>query len=282
MLAIGVHLSISKGLFKALDQAKSLDSSAMQVFIRNPRGYAKKILDLEEVEEFIKKRKEYGITSLIIHGSYLLNIASSDKKIRDRSISAIIEDLKLSSQVAAEYYVLHFGSNPNRLEGLNIMRESLAAIFKNFDFKPLILLENTAGEGNKLGWEIEDFEVIINGNKRRIGICLDSAHLFASGIDLNKNIELDNFLNEFDRKIGISSIKLLHVNDSKTICCSKRDRHAHIGEGFIKSKGISNFINHPKLKMLPIILETPKDKEKDDIKNLNKVKYLKRDAQRFL
>ncbi|MDP8253872.1 MAG: deoxyribonuclease IV [Candidatus Kaelpia aquatica] len=282
MLAIGVHLSISKGLLKALDQAKSLDSNAMQVFIRNPRGYAKKVLDSNEVKKFIERRKEYGIDPLVIHGSYLLNIASSDERIRDKSISAIVEDLKLLSQVAAEYYVLHFGSNPDKVKGLNIMRESLIAIFKRINFKPLILLENTAGEGDKLGWEIDDFKDLLKGKKGKLGICLDSAHLFASGVDLGNSRELDAFLMEFDKKVGVDSIKLLHLNDSNTPCCSKRDRHAHIGEGFIKSKGISNFINHPKLKRLPIILETPKGKEKDDIKNLNKVKYLKRNACRFL
>ncbi|MDP8215985.1 MAG: deoxyribonuclease IV [Candidatus Kaelpia imicola] len=276
MLTIGVHLSISKGLLKALDQARSLDSGAMQIFIRNPRGYAKKILDPNEVKEFIEKRKEYGIVPIVIHGSYLLNIASSDRRVRDRSISAIIEDLRLSSQIVAEYYVLHFGSNPDRVKGLNIMRKSLAAIFKRLDFKPLILLENTAGEGSKLGWEIDDFKSILRGNKKKLGICLDSAHLFASGVNLSNSRELNNFLKEFDRKVGIDSVKLLHLNDSNAPCCSKRDRHAHIGEGFIKSKGISNFINHPKFRELPIILETPKDKEKDDIKNLNRVKYLKK------
>ena len=275
MLAIGVHLSISKGLLKVLDKARELDINAIQIFIRNPRGYAKKILDPDEVKDFILRRKKYNINPLVVHGSYLLNIASSSSEVKNKSIATIIDDLRLSSEVAAEYYVLHFGSNKDRDRGLDVMRKSLKTILKKTDTKPLILLENTAGEGNKLGWRVDDFKIVFEDAGRNLGVCLDSAHLFSSGVDLTKKRDLDKFLKDFDRALGVDKIKLLHVNDSSTPCCSKKDRHAHIGEGFIKREGISNFINHPKLRDISMILETPKNKERDDIENLNKVKYLK-------
>jgi deoxyribonuclease IV len=276
MSAIGVHLSISKGLLGALDKARELESDTIQIFIRNPRGYAKKVLNSEEVDSFISKRKDYGIDPLVVHGSYILNIASSDRSIRDRSIASVIEELRLSSEVAADYYVLHFGSNPDRETGLKLMRRSLDSILRGPASKPVLLLENTAGEGNKLGWRTSDFKAIFKKViKRGLGVCLDSCHLFSSGVDLRDSSELDTFLEDFDKAVGIDNIKLLHINDCAFPCGSRKDRHAHIGDGFIKRDGISNFINHPKLKDLPNILETPKDKERDDIENLNRVKYLK-------
>ncbi|MDD5613893.1 MAG: deoxyribonuclease IV [Candidatus Omnitrophica bacterium] len=273
MLRIGVHISISKGLLNALREARSLKCTAMQIFVRNPRGYAGKKIDAKEADSFIRERELLDIRPLVVHGSYLLNTASSDAGIRKQSIKAIQEDLRLSSQIKADFYVLHFGSNPDRDKGIEITRGSLAEILIE-KFYPVVLMENTAGEGNKIGSNVQDIGAALKGFGSRLGICLDSAHLCAAGVNPLCHKELDIFLKYFDDILGTDKIKLLHINDSLYQCRSRRDRHQHIGHGFIKNKGIANFINHPKLKGLPLILETPKDKERDDIKNLNRVECL--------
>ncbi len=275
MVRLGVHISIAKGLINALCEAKDLGCNAMQIFIRSPRGFGEKKLDIKEVKSFNSAREKMDIRPLVVHGSYLLNIASSDRSIRNKSLSAIKDDLALADQVNSELYVLHFGSNSDRGEGIKIMQDSLAEIKKNYKGKAIIILENTAGEGNKLGFNIADIGECLTAFDDRFGVCLDSAHLFSAGVDLRNKDKMDSFIDAFDKKIGIKRVKLVHINDSLYDLGQRRDRHEHIGEGCITDKGIKNFIKHPKISEIPAILETPKDKEKDDIKNINRVKYIR-------
>ncbi|MDP8233269.1 MAG: deoxyribonuclease IV [Candidatus Saelkia tenebricola] len=275
MFRLGVHISIAKGLVNSLIEAEGLKCTAMQIFIRNPRGYARKKLADQEIESFKNKRRSININPLVVHGSYLLNLASSDEKLRKKTISLVKEDLKICNVIDADLYVVHFGSNTDKKIGIKFMRESLGEILTGYKGNTVLLLENTAGEGNKLGSNIDQIAKSIKGLGKKVGICLDSAHLFAAGVDIRKKSVLNKFLQEFDSKIGLNKLKLLHLNDSKYGLAEHKDRHQHIGNGFIGRSGFKTFINHPLLCGLPMILETPSEKEKDDIKNLNKVKYLK-------
>lgn len=273
MFRFGVHVSIAKGLIPALDEAEALNCKTMQIFIRNPRGYKRKGFKTQEIKIFNNKLKEKNIQPFVVHASYVLNLASSNKELRAKSISIVKEDLKICQEIDADLYVIHFGSNKDKDVGINLMQNSLERILNNYRGRTQLLLENTAGDGNRLGALIEEIRSIIL-YQNSVGLCLDSAHLYSSGYNIKEEKTLKFFLNEFDDSIGLKRVKLLHLNDSYYKCGSKKDRHQHIGEGLIGLNGFKLFIRHPKLRNLPMILETPKSKEEDDIKNLNRVKYL--------
>ena len=272
MFRLGVHVSISRGLLGALIKAESINCTAMQIFVRNPRGYSRRKLTDEEIKVFKKKRVGAGISPLVVHGSYILNLASKDKELREKTVALVKDDLKICNKIDAELYVIHFGSNVDKDSGIKFMKDALRKILTGYRGETVLLLENTAGEGNKLGSNIDEISEVIKGVKA--GICLDSAHLFAAGVNIRKKTVLNKFVNELDSKVGLSKLKLLHLNDSMYELGTHKDRHQHIGDGFIGPQGFRNFINHPALCNLPMILETPQTEEKDDIKNLNKVKYL--------
>ena len=283
MFRLGVHISISRGLLGAIIKAESINCTAMQIFIRNPRGYSRKKLRDEEIKAFKKKRIETGISPLIVHGSYILNLASKDKDLREKTVALVKDDLKICNKIGAELYVIHFGSNVDKDSGIKFIKDALREILTGYKGKTVLLLENTAGEGNKLGSNIDEISKVIKGLPvgrplglgMKAGICLDSAHLFAAGVDIRKKVSLNRFIREFDSKVGLNKLKLLHLNDSLYELGAHKDRHQHIGGGFIGRSGFKNFINHPALCNLPMILETPQTEEKDDIKNLNRVKYIR-------
>lgn len=274
MFRLGVHVSIAGGLLSALKEALKLDCTSMQIFLRNPRGYRRREFLSSEIEEFHKIRRQKNIYPLVVHAGYIVNLASSQKKIRSSSIQLVREDLELSNRIGADMYLIHFGSHKDRELGLGLMNDSLAQILKKYKGRTLLVLENTAGEGNRLGASLDEMSRILS-NEFRIGFCLDSAHLFSAGYDLRRKKVLDELAEEIEQKIGFEKLKLLHLNDSYFEFGSRKDRHQHIGSGFIGEKAFKQILNHPGFKDLPVILETPRSKLEDDIQNLNRVKYLK-------
>jgi deoxyribonuclease IV len=277
MRRIGLHLSISGGMYKALEEAKKLDINSVQVFLKNSnRGEAKEYSE-KDVEEFKKLKSEMDI-SVFAHSGYLINLAGDGDNLT-KSIKALKDEITRADIMGIEYIVIHPGSHKGKGVTLGI-REIVSSFEKVFsdlpDSNATLLLETTAGQGNSVGHKFEHIADIIDLSKHkdRLMVCLDTCHIFAAGYDLCSIDAYNETMVEFDKIIGIDRLKLIHLNDSKTELGSKKDRHEQIGLGYIGEEGIGNILNDKRLFHVPVVLETPIVDDDSVMKNLNKVKSL--------
>lgn len=281
-MILGVHVSTADKIYKAPDRAHELKCQTMQIFARNPQQWSVGALNSADVEEFITRCKKYKINPVFIHISYLINLASPNPKLYQGSIKAYIEDIKEAERLKADYIVTHMGSHKETSEEEGISRLIVAInkiIDATKDSKVGILLENTSGSGSWLGYKFEHQKKIIAGikDKARLGLCLDTAHAYLAGYDISSKAGLDKMLDEIESLVGIKLIKLIHLNDAAGELACHRDRHDHIGKGSIGIAGMKRIINNPRLKNIPMVLETPKDDETSDAKNLATVRKLRKD-----
>ncbi|MFH0739034.1 MAG: deoxyribonuclease IV [Candidatus Omnitrophota bacterium] len=279
-MILGVHVSGTENAYQALDEAYKLGCNTMQIFARNPQKWRDNFIDSKDIEEFNRRQEKLRISPVFIHISYLINLASPNPRLYAGSIDAYIEDILEAQAMKADYIVTHMGSHKETSEEAGIERliEALNQILEKTKNSPVgILLENTSGSGSWLGYKFSHHKEIIKGikNKERVGLCLDTAHAYLAGYDLASKAGLEGLLSEIDKMVGIGLIKLIHLNDAKGTLGSHQDRHEHIGKGSIGLEGIKRIVNHPKLKNLPFILETPKKTEQDDAMNLKAVKKLR-------
>ena len=260
-MRLGVHCSVGNGLKNTIKEAVSLGCETIQIFSRSPRAWGRKEFDLEEVKEFKKSLKENNIFPLVVHMLYLPNLASADKKLYKKSVDVLIDELKRCKILGAKYLVVHPGrySTGDFETGIRNIIKAVNFASSRVKNEIIILLENLAGGKTDIGWRFEELHRIIENvkDKKRIGVCIDTAHLFAAGYDISKK-GFDNTLKEFDRVIGLEYLKFLHLNDSISERGLKVDRHTHIGKGNIGIEGFRAVLNHPKIKNLPGILETPR------------------------
>jgi deoxyribonuclease-4 len=211
----------------------------------------------EELERFAERRRQLGIP-VVIHALYLINLASNDKELRDKSVTALCASCKVAAAIGAESVIFHVGSHMGDgfRKGMQRIKPALARVLEVLDDDVWLLLENTAGAGGTIGRTLEELAEIRHAcDHPRLGICLDSCHLYATGIDVTDAEVMDAFVAEVDDKVGLSRLRALHVNDSETALGSNRDRHANVGDGQMGA-GLSVFLSHPKLQQLPCILET--------------------------
>ena len=277
-LRLGVHVSIAGGFLQAVARAQRLSCTTMQIFSRSPRGGAAPALSEEEAERFDRERREAGIEPLAVHSPYILNLASPERVMWNRSLALYREEYARVGRLRAQYLVTHVGSHRGQGEpaGMARVAEALNRTLDGADSSVMILLENTAGSGQGLGYTFEQLAVI-RGRveaKERVGVCLDTAHLFAAGYPIHTDEGLDDALASCDRTVGLSRLRLIHLNDSKVAFNSRVDRHWHIGEGAIGVEAFRRLLNHPSLRTVPWILETPKKTEADDQRNLATVRRL--------
>lgn len=262
MLVIGAHMSIAKGLDKAALDTVIIGANTMQFFSRNPRGSSFKVYSEKEVTAFQKIRKEYQFGPLLAHAPYTLNLASAQEKVYDFACMVIGEDIARMDALGIEYMVFHPGSHTgigaeagiqNIINGLN---QALTG-----NEKITVLLETMSGKGTEIGVTFEELKAIRDGVKypERIGVCLDTCHVFSAGYDIVN--ELDGVLDKFDNILGLDILKAIHMNDSMMPFGAHKDRHATIGDGEIGQEALLNVIRHPKLQGIPIYLETPLDDE---------------------
>ncbi len=278
-MILGVHVSGAGKIYETLNRAHELKCQTMQIFSRNPQQWRLNPLDSKDIEEFKLRRKKFRIDPVFIHISYLINLASPFLRLYQGSIRAYVEDIQEADKLKADYIVTHMGSHKETSEEAGIKR-LIVALNKILDetskSKVGILLENTSGSGSWLGYKFEHQEKIIAGikEKARVGLCLDTAHAYLAGYDLATKEGLDEMLDEIEGFIGIRLLKLIHLNDAYGELDSHYDRHDHIGKGNIGLEGLKRIINHPQLKNIPMILETPKDDETSDTRNLALVRKL--------
>ena len=281
-MKIGCHVSIAGGIDNSVKRAEELGCSTMQIFSKNASTWREKILKRDEVESFRGNLKNSNINPVFIHTSYLINLASPSDELYFKSINAFIEEMKRADILLTEpFLITHPGAHTGAgeeygieriIRALNIILEKSA----DLSLKTMVLLEDTAGSGTHLGYTFGQLKRMMEGAKdrKRIGICFDTCHAFAAGYDLSHQEGIEQTLEELEKYIGLDKLKVIHLNDSKFPLSSRKDRHMHLGKGYIGLEGFKVLVNHKYLKDLPFILETPKHDEKDDINNINLVKSL--------
>jgi deoxyribonuclease-4 len=278
MRRLGVHTSIAGGIELSLKRAKDLGCNTVQIFSHNPRQWFVKEISQSSVLRFKNLRKAFDINPVFIHTSYLINLSSSNIDIVQKSTELLIKELDIADLINADYVILHTGSASQDSEEIGQKRaiEALKKISRKTEWKTKLLLENTAGERGDISSKIKDLAKIINKINSPLigGICIDTCHAFAAGYDIRDEEGQFSLIEEIELYIGLNSLKLIHLNDSKKGYNAKVDRHEHIGVGHIGLKGLKGFINHPLLKDVPLILETPKRSDEDDRRNLAIVKEM--------
>jgi len=278
-MKFGAHVSIVGGIDKAPERAYKVGCECFQIFTRSPRGGKPPALDKNLVDSFLSECNKYGFSAYYVHTPYYINLASASKDIRDSSIRIIEEELMRGSMLGVKYIMTHIGSakDSRRSNAVKAVIEGLRQVLYKSSYRTKLLLENSAGQGATIGDTFEELaDILQNVENPELGICLDTAHLFAAGYDIRTKSSLKNVINNFSSIIGLDKLKLLHGNDSKVDLGERKDRHEHIGDGQIGLKGFSNIVNHANLEKIDLIVETPLEKIDDDIKNLNKLRRLKK------
>ncbi len=265
-MILGAHLSIVGGVHKALERAAEYGFSTVAIFVRNQRQWRAPPLKPEAVAQFRQTRRRLGIRPVIAHGSYLINLAGS-ALIRRRSAAALTEELDRCGRLGVEYYVLHPGSPgpAGRRKGIARAAEALNRVVAGCRRRRVkVLLETTAGAGYSLGGSFDDLAEILARLDRpgRFGVCLDTCHVFAAGYDIRSPRAYGRTMRRLADEIGIDRVKCVHLNDSVFPLGSARDRHAHVGRGKIGLAGFANVVNDPRLAEVPMILETPKGRDR--------------------
>ena len=274
LLLLGAHTSTSGGVSKSIERAENLGFTAIQIFTKNNNRWFQKPFDQKEIDKFKTNLKNSSIKFVVSHDSYLINLCAKDKSILKKSREAFLDELTRCEQLGIPYLNFHPGAHlgAGKKDGIKLIVESLNIIHnKTKHFKVSSMLEATAGAGTAIGYRFEQLSEIIDlvDDKERMSICIDTAHIFAAGYDIKNPKNYKKVIKEFDDIIGLDRLKCFHINDSKKELGSRRDRHEHIGKGFIGKEGFSNIMNDRQLKKIPKILETPKGKEMmEDIKNI--------------
>ena len=260
MLNIGCHVSSGKGYVNMYKDTIYVGGNTFQFFTRNPRGGSVKEVDIDDLNKFIELSQKDNFAYLVAHAPYTLNCASKDPHIREFAIKVFKEDLKVLNLLPKVYYNFHPGSHVGQgeEEGISLIIDALNNVIEE-DQPTMILLETMAGKGGEMGYEFEQIRKIMDGviYKDKVGVCLDTCHVSDGGYDLVNDLE--GVLNRFNQVIGLEHLKAIHLNDSKNIMGARKDRHEKIGEGYLGKETFRRIINHPKLKDLPFILETPNE-----------------------
>jgi deoxyribonuclease-4 len=269
MFYIGPHISIAKGFKKAAETAVDIDANTFQFFSRNPRGGNAKKFDEKDISEFQKIRKEHNFGPILAHAPYTMNLAGVKDEVYEFANIVIKEDIERMDSLGIEYMCFHPGSHVG--SGVEAGIEKIVKALNlalTGEENITILLETMAGKGTEIGTCFEQIKEIIDRveHNEKLGVCLDTCHIFSAGYDIVN--DLDGVIDEFDRVIGLDRLKTIHFNDSMMPFGSKKDRHAPIGEGEIGIDAFINILEHPKLKGIPLFLETPFDDEghKSEIK----------------
>jgi len=257
-MRLGFHLSIAGSLRRAVHQAQVLGCEALQIFVQNPRGWKWRPVAPAAIRDFSQARAQAGLGPLVVHLGYLPNLATADPALYALSIERLWRELELARALGADYLVVHPGHGPLGEASFAQVARALALAVSQLPPPPLVLLENTAGQGQELGRRFEHLERIITLSRVPLGLCLDTAHAHGAGYDLSRPPGVDRLLADLARGPGLDAVKIVHLNDSRVACNSRRDRHWHLGQGSIGLTGLRHLLSHPWFKPEAAIMETPK------------------------
>ena len=271
---LGAHMSISGGLYKAIQRIQKVGGTALQIFSKNQRQWRVPSLTEESIQAFKEEWQKWGRYPVAVHTSYLINLAAKNKDILKRSVSAFADELKRAALLGIPFVIIHPGSHGG--EGVKTgLKKVVQSLDRSLELSEttevMILLETTAGQGTNLGASFEELAFILEKSKyqEKLGVCVDTAHIFAAGYDLRTPTAYARTFDLLEKNIGLSRVRFFHLNDSRTALGSRKDRHEHIGQGQIGLAGFKLLLNDPRFQDHPMVLETPKGKDLlEDIENL--------------
>jgi deoxyribonuclease-4 len=281
-MLFGAHVSAAGGISKAIDRIEEIGGDAVQLFTQSPRMWKPTAHAAEEVERFRARRREARVKAVSCHALYLVNLASRDVTVRENSLTALRATMGTAHEIGAEAVVFHVGSHLGYGfdEAVGVVEPALRELLELTTEDLWLCMENAAGAGGTIGRSIAELAALFDavGGHPRLGICLDSCHWWASGVDVSDPAVLDAALGDLDARMGLERVRVLHVNDSRTPLDSNRDRHDLVGRGLI-GDGLATFLGHPAFQRLPAIVETWEDKgaETDD---LDRLRTLRRRGRR--
>lgn len=256
----GAHVSTTGGIHTAIDRAEERGCEAVQIFTQSPRAWRPTNHPEENLARFRERRAEAGIGAVVCHALYLINLATPDETVWEKSRDTLLHTVGVACAIEADGVVLHVGSHLGAgfESGLERAAPALEEALAACQGPTWILLENSAGAGGTIGRSVDELAALVDrlGEHPRLGVCLDSCHLWVSGTDVTDPDVLDETVGEVDRRIGLDRLRCLHVNDTASPLGSNRDRHANVGEGLMGEE-LGVFLAHPRLQGLPAILETP-------------------------
>jgi deoxyribonuclease-4 len=256
---IGAHLSSAGGIHTAVDRAEAVDAESLQVFTQSPRAWRPTNHDPANLERFRERRAEVGLHGVLCHALYLCNFAAPNDEVYEKSVTALRNTMQVACAIGADAVVVHVGSHLGSgfENGLERVLPAMEQVLELCTDETWLLMENSAGAGGTIGRSIDELATIYERLDRhpRLGVCLDSCHLYVSGVDVTDAARLDALLDEVDASIGLDRLRALHVNDSAAALGSNRDRHANIGEGLLGEE-LGVFLGNPRLQGLPAVLET--------------------------
>src|SRR5205085_5675370 len=279
-ILLGAHMSIGGGVHTAIERGCSIKCTAIQMFVKNNMQWFARPLAREEIRAFLEHRQRRDLLSIFAHANYLINLAATNPQFLKNSIRALAEELTRADQLELPFLVLHPGAHLGAGEeaGLQKIVASINRVFRKIPkVKTRIALETTAGQGSCLGHRFEQLAYIIENVREpeRLCVCLDTAHVFAAGYEIDSEAGVKKTFREFDRLIGLSRLAAIHLNDSKTPRGSRVDRHQHIGKGQIGLHAFRSIMRDRRFRRIPKVLETPKGKElREDVANMKTLRRL--------
>jgi deoxyribonuclease IV len=285
-ILVGAHMSIAGGVNLAIERARSIDCTVMQIFVKNNMQWFARPLTPDEIRTFLEHQQRSELSSIFAHANYLINLAATNGQFHANSIRSLSEELIRADQLELPFLVLHPGAHlgTGEVAGLEKIVESIDRVFSSLPkIKTRIALETTAGHGSCLGNKFEHLAYIIScvHEPERLCVCLDTAHVFAAGYDIGSEASVRKTFREFDRVVGLDRLVAIHLNDSKTACGSRVDRHEHIGKGKIGLSAFRFIIGDRRFRKIPKVLETPKGKDlREDVINLKTLRRLMTTARR--
>jgi deoxyribonuclease-4 len=293
MLRIGAHMSIAGGVTKAIDRAVAHGCEALQIFTKNASQWRGRPLDPHETRAFRRRADETGLAPIVSHASYLINLATTDPALRALSLEAFVDELDRAEALGLLGVVIHPGTCTSGREedALALVADAIRTAFRaRRGRKGMVLLEHTAGQGRSLGYRFEQLGTIIAHlrGSPRLGVCLDTCHLVASGYDITSEAGYRATFEEFDRRVGLDRLRVFHANDSKRPCGSRVDRHEHIGQGCLGLEPFRRILGDTRFSGLPLLIETEKAHASErraaiavdpfDVKNLGMLRALRTQA----
>ncbi|ERG89725.1 MAG: apurinic endonuclease, APN1 [halophilic archaeon J07HX5] len=273
-MRVGAHVSIAGGVDNAVDRQQAVGGSCGQIFTTSPQVWREPTLTDEEVSRFRTDATEAGIGPWVVHASYLVNLATPKDDLREKSIASLQADVDAAARLGIEYVNVHLGAHTGAgvEQGLTNAASALDALEIPADVQ--LLVETDAGGGTKLGDEFSQFETVLTRSDQELGVCLDTAHVFAAGYDLATPDGVAATLAAFDDTIGLEALAYVHLNDSKHARGTHKDEHAHIGEGEIGESGMQAFLTHDAIRDLPVVLETPNEDDRGFEWNIDQTQLL--------
>lgn len=283
---IGPHLALGKGMVRAADRAAEIGAATVQVFADNPTAWHRRAAPPDELPAFRERLGQHDIAPTAIHAAYLVNLAGPEPDLWQRSIDVLVAELRMGLAYGAATVNVHVGSHKGSGREAGVVRiaegirAALVAAELPADAGPLLVLENSAGGGDTLGDTLEDLSAILEAVARtgvdasRLAFCLDTAHLWGAGVDLQRPEIVDGLLKTFDARLGRERLAMIHLNDSKASLGSRADRHQHLGAGQIGESAFRHLLSLPRLVTVPMYLETPGMDEGYDAVNMERVRML--------